>query len=52
MFFLPLGVIFLVYLFKDMVFTDLISAVYSTVIIIISTLFAVYYKKLRKGSGK
>lgn len=48
--FIPLGVIFLVYLFKGIVFTDLISAVFSIVMLVLSTVFAVYYKKLRTGS--
>ena len=45
--FIPLGIIFLVYLFRDLMFTDLISATYSLSMITLSTLFAVYYKKLR-----
>ncbi len=45
--FIPLGVIFLVYMFKDIVFTDLISAIFSICMLILSTLFAIYYKKLR-----
>ena len=44
---IPLGVIFIAYLFKDFVFTDLMSAIYSVCILIISTVLAVYYKKLR-----
>jgi hypothetical protein len=46
--FVPLGIIFLVYLFRSMVFTDIISAIYSVIIIILSALFAVNYRKLRK----
>lgn len=45
--FIPLGAIFLLYLFKGLVFTDLIAAVYSIFMLILSTAFAVYYKKLR-----
>ena len=48
--FIPLGVIFLVYIFKDIVFTDFISAMFSISILILSTLFAVNYKKLRNRS--
>ena len=48
--FLPLGIIFLVYLVKGIVFTDLITAAYSIFIIIISTLFALKYKEFRKRS--
>ena len=48
--FIPLGVIFLVYFFKDIVFTDLISAVFSIAMLILSTIFALYYKKLRVKS--
>ena len=46
--FIPLGVIFLTYFFKDLVFTDLISAIYSIVMLILATVVALYYKKLRK----
>ena len=48
--FIPLGVIFLVYLFRGIVFTDLVSAIFSIAILILSTLFAVYYKKFRTRS--
>ena len=47
--FIPLGVIFLVYLFKDIVFSDLISAIFSIAMLILSALVAVHYKKLRTG---
>lgn len=46
-FFIPLGVILLVYLFKSLVFNDLICAIFSIFIVVLSTLVAVYYKKLR-----
>ena len=45
--FIPLSVIFLVYFFRDLVFTDLICAVFSIVMLEFSTVFAVNYKKLR-----
>lgn len=48
--FIPLGVIFLVYIFKDIVFTNFISAMFSITMLILSTLFAVNYKKLKNGS--
>lgn len=44
---IPLGVIFITYLFEYFVFTDLMSFIYSVCILIISTVLAVYYKKLR-----
>lgn len=44
--FIPLGIIFLSYLFRDLVFTDLVCAIYSTVMLILATGVALYYKKL------
>ena len=44
---IPLGVIFLVYIFKDILFTDIICAVYSIFMLILSAAVAVYYKKIR-----
>ena len=49
--FIPIGIILLAYLFKGLVFTDVISAIYSICILILSTLFAVNYKKWRKSSN-
>lgn len=45
-FLIPLGVIFLVYLFRNIVFSDLISSIYSICILVISAALALYYKKL------
>lgn len=45
-FFIPLGVIFLVYFFRDLVFTDLGCTIYSIVVLVLSTVVALYYKKL------
>lgn len=45
--FIPVGIILLVYLVKGIVLTDLIAAVFSIFIVALSTVFAVYYKKLR-----
>ena len=49
--FIPIGIILLVYLFKGLIFTDLISSIYSVCILILSTIFAVNYKKWRKSSN-
>jgi len=48
-FFIPLGVIFISYFFKSLVFTDLVSTIYAIVMLVISTLVAVYYKKFKKS---
>lgn len=48
-FFIPLGVIFVSYFFKTLVFTDLVSTIYAIVMLVISTLVAVYYKKFKKS---
>lgn len=45
--FIPLGIIFLVYIFKDIVFTDILCVVYSLIMLILATVVALYYKKLR-----
>ncbi|WP_458453240.1 heparan-alpha-glucosaminide N-acetyltransferase domain-containing protein [Methanobrevibacter sp.] len=45
--FIPLAVIFIVYLVKGVVFTDLLSAILAIFILILSTVFALYYRKLR-----
>ena len=49
--FIPLGVIFLVYIFRDLVFTDVISTIYAICMLILATAFAIYYKKLRTGKN-
>lgn len=46
-FFIPLIIIFLVYLFKNIVFTDLLCTIISIVVLILSTAFSIYYKKLK-----
>ena len=49
--FIPLGVIFLAYLFKNLIFTDLICSIFSTCILILSTAVAVYYKKFKTSKS-
>lgn len=49
-FFIPLILIFLVYLVKGIVFNDLITAALSIFVLVLSTVIAVYYKKLRSAS--
>lgn len=44
---IPLTVILISYFFKNLVLTDLLCAIISILMIIISTLCALYYKKLR-----
>ena len=44
--FIPLGIILISYLFKDFVFTDLASALYAIIILILSTIVALAIKKL------
>ena len=44
---IPLGIIFITYLFKEFVFTNLTSSLYSVCILVISTVLALAYKKLR-----
>ena len=45
-FFILLGVIFLVYFFRDLVFTDLGCTIYSIVMLVLSTVVAIYYRQL------
>lgn len=45
--FIPLTVIFISYFFKDLVLTDWISTIISICMIILSTVCALYYKKLK-----
>lgn len=49
--FIPLGVVFLVYFFRDIMFTDVICAIYSICMLILATVVAVYYKKLTSNKG-
>ncbi len=48
-FFIPLTIIGLAYIFKDILFTDLTCAIFSILILIVSTACAILYKKLRTG---
>lgn len=50
-FFIPLGVILLAYFFKALVFNDLVCCIFSIFIVVLSTLVAVYYKKLRTSKS-
>lgn len=45
--FIPLAVIFISYLFKDLVLTDLVSSIIAIAMLLLSTVCAIYYKKLR-----
>ncbi len=45
--FIPLTVIFVVYFVKGIVFTDLLSSILGIFALILSTVFALYYKKLK-----
>ncbi len=46
-FFIPLVVTLLVYTFKNIVFNDALCTIISIVILILSTVFSIYYKKLK-----
>lgn len=47
--FVPLTIIFLAYVFKGIIFTDLMAALIAIFVLVLSTACALYYKKLRTG---
>ena len=50
--FLNVVIILLAYIFKGIVFTDWMAIIISTFILVISTIYAVNYKKMRKRKAK
>ena len=46
-FFIPITIIVIIYFVKDIVFNDFLAAIISIIMLIVSTLVALGYKKLR-----